>query len=130
MVGKKKKKAVVRPVVSLRVRPAMYEDLIREAKERRIKLSEEVERRLIHYEALEHDEAMKKVNAAIEDDMVLGDALTGPSDDTIDKLAERLAKKLKQQPEIDAPRHMTAEENPGNRGYRQNDEITGQESPG
>ena len=30
----------------------MYEDLVREADKRRLKLSEEVERRLIHYEQM------------------------------------------------------------------------------
>ena len=52
MVGKKKKKSAVRPVVSLRVRPAMYEDLQREADKRQLKLSEEIERRLLEYDDL------------------------------------------------------------------------------
>ena len=92
MVGKKKKKAAVRPVVSLRVRPAMYEDLVREANERRIKLSEEVERRLIRYEEMMVDEALT-------DDAVLGASLNQRSDDMIDKLAERIAKALKDRKE-------------------------------
>jgi hypothetical protein len=92
MAGKKKKKAPVRPVVSLRVRPAMYEDLVREANERRIKLSEEVERRLIRYEELDANKMMEEM----ADDTILGASLTGIKDDVIDKLAERIAKKLKQ----------------------------------
>ena len=89
----KKKKAVVRPVVSLRVRPAMYEDLTREAKQRRLKLSEEIERRLLHYEEMMADQA-------IVDDANLGAWLNSDTTDAmIDKLAERIAKKLKERKE-------------------------------
>ena len=95
MVGKKKKKAAVRPVVSLRVRPAMYEDLVREANERRIKLSEEVERRLIRYEEMVASENML-------DDDLLGAALNQRSDEMIDKLAARIAEKLKAEDQLDA----------------------------
>jgi guanylate kinase len=85
---RKSKKAVVRPVVSLRVRPAMYEDLVREADKRRIKLSEEVERRLIRYE--EKMEDVDWVAKEIEQRQL--DVLT---DDQIDKIAERIVKMLK-----------------------------------
>ena len=89
MVGKKKKKSAVRPVVSLRVRPAMYEDLIREAQQRRLKLSEEVERRLLHYDELIADQNMV-------DDATLGSWLnTDHTDEMINKLADRLAKAMK-----------------------------------
>jgi guanylate kinase len=88
MAGKKKKKAAVRPVVSLRVRPAMYEDLVREADKRRLKLSEEVERRLIHYDKMISDE--NEFN-----DGTLGAWLNSERDDLINILAERIARKLK-----------------------------------
>ena len=88
MVGKKKKKSAVRPVVSLRVRPAMYEDLQREADKRQLKLSEEIERRL-----LEYDDLVSFRNEV--DDSRLGAMLNTRDDDMIDKLAERIAKKLK-----------------------------------
>ena len=88
MAAKKRKKAAVRPVVSLRVRPAMYEDLVREADKRRLKLSEEIERRLIDYDKLVAD-------ANEVDDATLGAWLNSDRDDMIDKLAERIAKKLK-----------------------------------
>jgi hypothetical protein len=87
MMSKKRKKAPVRPVVSLRVRPAMYEDLVREADKRRIKLSEEVERRLMYY-----DTVMQDWGELVSWDQKYRDILT---DDTIDKLAERIAKKIK-----------------------------------
>jgi hypothetical protein len=89
-VGKKaaKKPSRVRPVVSLRVRPAMYEDLVREADKRQIKLSEEIERRLISYE-----EMIANVNEV--DDSWLGSGLNTHQDELIDILADRIAKKLK-----------------------------------
>jgi guanylate kinase len=94
MVRKKAKKALskVRPVVSLRVRPAMYEDLVREANKRQLKLSEEIERRLIHYEEMIAD-------ASEVDDATLGAWLNSDRNDMIDKLAERIARKLKQKTE-------------------------------
>ena len=82
-------------VVSLRVRPAMYEDLVREAEQRRIKLSEEVERRLIRYE-----EMTSELNEL--DDANLGAVLNQRSDDMINKLAERIAEKLKAEDHLDA----------------------------
>jgi hypothetical protein len=96
MVRKKRKKAAVRPVVSLRVRPAMYEDLVREADKRRLKLSEEVERRLIGYD--EMIAAATGTAAGVGAASAVGQAILGAGSDTdamIDKLAERIAKKLK-----------------------------------
>ena len=90
MVGKKMKKSAVRPVVSLRVRPAMYEDLAREAEKRQLKLSEEIERRLIEY-----DDLVSFRNEV--DDARLGAMLNTRDDDMMDKLAERIAKKLKRE---------------------------------
>jgi guanylate kinase len=87
-----KKTSNVRPVVSLRVRPAMYQDLMREASKRQLKLSEEIERRLIHYEEMIAD-------ANEVDDATLGAWLNSDRDDMIDKLAERIARKLKQKTE-------------------------------
>jgi hypothetical protein len=88
MARKKLKKAVERPVVSLRVRPAMYEDLVREANKRRIKLSEEIERRLIRY-----DEMIEDANSV--DDATLGAWLNSDRDDMIDVLAARIAAAMK-----------------------------------
>jgi hypothetical protein len=87
MVGKKKKKSAVRPVVSLRVRPAMYEDLVREAEQRRIKLSEEVERRLIRYEEMIAD-------ANEVDDANRGSRFDPSDPNAWDKIAERIANRL------------------------------------
>jgi hypothetical protein len=102
MKGKKRKKATVRPVVSLRVRPAMYEDMVREAEKRRLKLSEEVERRLIRYDEIIANEAAAAAGIAAGTGTAtstgtaraVGQAIL--DDATIDKLAERIAEKLKE----------------------------------
>ena len=57
---------------------------MREASKRKIKLSEEIERRLTHYEQMIED-------ANMVDDARLGAILNTRDDDNIEKLAERIA---------------------------------------
>ena len=83
MAQKKARKPAPREVVSLRLPALLREELIREAAKRKIKLSEEIERRLTHY-----DELIADANQI--DDAILGASLNTHLDDMVDKLAERI----------------------------------------
>ena len=83
MAQKKARKPAPREVVSLRLPALMREELMREAARRKIKLSEEIERRLTHY-----DELLTDANQI--DDAILGASLNSRLDDMVDKLAERI----------------------------------------
>jgi hypothetical protein len=84
----KTRKLAARPVLSMRVPAAMRESLVREASKRRIKVSEEAERRLTYY-----DLAMQQWGEPTAWGERFRDTIT---DDAIDKIAERIATKLKQ----------------------------------
>ena len=88
MARKAKKQSTERQTVGVRLPPALRDSLVAEAKRRRIRLAEEVRYRLAHY-----DELVSFANEV--DDSRLGAMLNTRDDDMIDKLAERIAKKLK-----------------------------------
>src|SRR5690348_9589289 len=85
MAAKKsaRKKSSQRQMVGFRVRPAMYEDLAREAKKRQIRMSEEIERRLIVYDEMMMD--AERVVREIEEMRF---------DDLIDRISDQTARKL------------------------------------
>jgi hypothetical protein len=95
-MARKAKQTSERPTVGVRLPPALRDAMVAAAKRKRIRLAEEIRYRLTSY-----DEMVQQLEWAASDERAqklsaIADVLT---DEFIDRIAERIAKVLKEQKE-------------------------------
>ena len=104
-MARKVKKSTERPTVGVRLPPELRDSMMAEAKRKRIRLAEEMRYRLTRYAEMEQeweysvsDERANKLDAiadVLTDEFLNKVAARILSDDNLDRIAERIAEKLK-----------------------------------
>jgi hypothetical protein len=91
-MARKLKQSTERPTVGVRLPPALRDSLMAEAKRKRIRLAEEIRHRLVHYDEMEREWEWSVSDERANQLTAIASVLT---DEFIEKVAERIARKLK-----------------------------------